>query len=124
MGILGRKKTKMKIKPTLRAKKRYLAFEIISKEKIKDFKSVFSEIWAKMSLFAGEKVLADAHAVVLKDCWVEDSQKGIIKINHNHVDSIKASLLLVERIDGTEAIIKTLGVSGILKKAKAKYLAN
>lgn len=110
------------IKPALKTKKRYLAFEIISKEKITDFNLISSEIWAKTSSYLGEKELAQAHMVVLKDTWNENSQKGIIKINHTYVDKLKSALCLLDSINKIPAILTTRGVSGILKKAKAKYI--
>lgn len=111
------------IKPTLKAKKRYLAFEIISKDKIDDFNAISSEIWTKTSHFLGEKTLSEAHLVVLKDTWNPKTQKGLIKINHTHVEALKAALCLLDNINKIPAIITIKGISGIMKKAKTRYLA-
>lgn len=43
-------------------------------------------------------------------------------MNHKHVDELKSSLSFVKEINNKQAIIKTIGVSGILKKAENNYL--
>ena len=49
-------------------------------------------------------------------------QKGIIKVNHKHVDELKSALTLIEKINNKKVIVKSLGVSGILNKAEQRYL--
>jgi ribonuclease P/MRP protein subunit POP5 len=111
------------LKPSLRPKKRYLAFEIVSENKINDFLNVSSEIWYKTSSFMGSLKLGKAHLIVLKDTWDKNKQRGIIKINHNYVDDLKASLSIIQEIEKSPVIFKTLGISGILKKAKERYIS-
>ena len=110
------------ILPTLREKKRYLAFEILSKSKIKDFSSVSSAIWASSLSFLGELGAAKAGIWVLADKYNPEKQRGIIRVNHKHVDGLKASLALVRQIEGNDAIVRSITVSGILRKA-SKYIA-
>lgn len=108
--------------PTLKEKKRYLAFEIISKSKINDFRAVSEQIMAKSLELIGQLGVAKAGLRVIQDCWNPESQKGIIRVGHKQVDEIRAALALITKIDGKEAIVKSVGSSGILKKAKEKYL--
>ena len=49
-------------------------------------------------------------------------QRGVIRVNTKYLNDIKTGLSLVKKIDENRVIIKTVGVSGILKKAKQKYL--
>lgn len=49
-------------------------------------------------------------------------KKGIIRVNHKHVEDLKASLIFVKNIDGKEVIVKSVGASGILRKAQQRYL--
>jgi len=108
--------------PTLKEKKRYLAFEIISKNKINDFRAVSEQINAKTLELIGQLGAAKAGLIVLQDCWNPESQRGIIRVGHKQVDEIRAALTLITKIDGKEVIVKSVGSSGILKKAKEKYL--
>ena len=50
-----------------------------------------------------------------------NEHKAIIRMNHNHVDEIRLALTLVKDINHEQVIIKTLGVSGILNKAKEQW---
>ena len=115
-------KTKLKpVLPSLREKKRYLAFEIISKEKIIDFSSVSNAIWHNSFQMLGRMGVAKAGIIPLANKWNPKLQRGIIKVSHKHVDAVKSSLMFANRIDGNDIIIRSLGVSGILNKAVKKF---
>jgi len=108
--------------PSLREKKRYLAFEIVSKGKIKAHSGVSRAIWQGMLSFAGTKGAAQAGLMLLPEKYNERSQRGIARVSHTGVDALKASLALVQDVEGSPAIARSLGVSGSLKKA-TQYLA-
>ena len=116
------KKRLKSILPTLKEKKRYLAFEIVSKSKINDFKDVSEQIMAKSLELVGQLGVAKAGIQVLSDCWNPELQRGIIRVGNKHVDELKSSLTFVEKIDNKEVIVKSIGISGILDKAKERYL--
>ena len=114
-------KTKLKpILPSLREKKRYLAFEIISKEKISDFSLVSNAIWHHSFQMLGRLGAAKAGIIPLANKWDSLLQRGIIKVSHKHVDAVKSSLMFADKIGGKDVIIRSLGVSGILNKAVKK----
>ena len=116
-------KTKLKpILPSLREKKRYMAFEIISKEKINDVEVVSNTIWDCSLQFLGKLGTAKAGIIVLENKWSPELQRGIIKVGHKHADALKAALMFADKIDGRDAIFRSLGVSGILKKAENNYV--
>lgn len=115
-------KKRMKLLPTLKEKSRYLAFEVIADQKIQDFNDVSKEIQEKSLLFLGQLGLAKAGIMILPEKWNMNLQKGIIKVNHKHVDELKSALTLIEKINNRKIIIKSLGVSGMLNKAEQKYL--
>ena len=115
--------TKLKpILPSLREKKRYLVFEVISKEKVKDIDAVSSAILQASLQFLGQFGAAKAGIVVLNNKWDAEKQRGIMKVSHKHVDDVKASLVFAKKIENKDAIIRSLGVSGILKKAENNFL--
>ena len=116
-------KTKLKpVLPSLREKKRYLAFEVISKEKINDMGAVSNAIYNCSLKFLGLLGAAKAGIMVLDNKWDSKLQRGIIKVSHKHVDAVKASLVFADKIEDKEVIFRSLGVSGILRKAESKYL--
>ncbi len=110
------------ILPSLREKKRYLAFEIISKSKIKGFSAVSSAIWSNSLSFMGELGAAKAGIWLLPDKYNEKTQRGIIKVSNKHVNELKAALALIKEIDNNEVIVRSIIVSGMLNKA-AKHIA-
>ena len=116
---------KQKIKPilpSLREKKRYVVFEVISDSSL-DGSSVSENIMQSSLDFMGELGVGNAGIMILNDKWDNKTQKGIVKVHHKYVNHLKSSLMLIENIDGHKAIIRGIGVSGILKKAIHKYAA-
>ncbi len=118
---------KKKIKPllpSLRERKRYLAFEIISESPILDFKAVERAIQDKSLEFLGILGCAEAGIMVLNDKYNPENQRGLIRVSHTSVDKLRASLMMIEKIEDKNVIVRSVGVSGILKKAKNNYIAS
>ena len=116
---------KAKIKPllpSLREKKRYLVYEVASRNKFNDALHVNKAILEAAKGFLGNLGMAKAGIIPMNDQWDEGMQRGVIRVNNRHVDNLKASLVFAGSIDGKEAIVRSIGASGILKKAKQKYL--
>lgn len=120
---MAKKKIKP-ILPSLREKKRYLAFEIISKSKIAGYDAVEKSIFEKSAEFLGQLGMARAGMIFLKDKWNQNLQRGLIRVNNKHVDELRAALTLIKEINNNETIVRSIGVSGILKKANKKYLSS
>ena len=115
--------TKLKpILPSLREKKRYLVFEVISKQRISDFGAVSNSITQSSLHFMGLLGVGKAGIIPLANKWNQELQRGIIKVSHKHVDMLRASLVFANKVDNQEVIFRSLGVSGILKKAENNYL--
>jgi len=110
--------------PSLKERNRYVAFEIISKDKIASFDSVSQAIWDSSINFLGELELGKAGLRMFKDSWEAGSQKAVLKVSHEYVNKIITSLSLVDEINKVPVMIHTLGTSGILKKSKKRYLAS
>jgi len=107
--------------PSLREKKRYLAYEVISKNRFNDAVHVNKAILDAANQFLGNFGMAQAGILPI-DKWNENTQRGILRVNNKHVDNLKASLVFVKDIDGKDVIVRSVGASGILKKAQKKYL--
>jgi ribonuclease P/MRP protein subunit POP5 len=104
--------------PSLREKKRYLVFEIIAKEPIKDFSAVSKAIWKALLDLSGVLGASKAGIWLLSDKFNKDKQKGLIKVNHKNADLLKAALSTIKQINGIDVIVRSVGLSGILKKAE------
>jgi ribonuclease P/MRP protein subunit POP5 len=109
--------------PTLKERKRYLAFEVISKEKMDNFSSISSAVLAKTKEFLGELGLAKAGIWLLPDKWNSSRQTGIIRVSHKYLNELKTSLALIKNIDNSQVIFRSIGVSGMLNKTK-RFMIN
>ncbi len=101
----------------MREKKRYIVFKVISKRGL-SFDEVKKAIKTGLLQFLGELGFAKAGVIIIED-WKDN--KGVIKVNHKHVDNVKAGLALIKDIGNEAVIVKTIGVSGILKKVRSKF---
>ncbi len=105
--------------PTLRMRKRYIAFEIISEKDI-DYAEFSTAVWNSMLELFGEKGTAESHVWVIKNLY--DGKKGILRCKHDLVEQVRASLAFIKMIGDSKVIIKILGVTGTIKTCKIKYL--
>ena len=111
-------KNRMKpLLPSLKEKKRFLVFEIIAQHQV-SFRDAAKSIVDACYHFMGTLGLAKAGIMVLPDQYHEN--KGIIRVSHRQVNKLKASLLFINTVNHEPVIVRSLGLSGILKKAQ-KY---
>lgn len=109
------------LKPSLREKKRYVVFKIVSEKAVVfDFKDVEKEINNAILLFLGILYSGKAGIIIIKNQYL--SNYGVIRVNHLFVHELKASLMHVTEIKGINVTVDVIGVSGILKKAREKFL--
>lgn len=108
------------LSPTLRDKKRYLAYEIISAQKI-PFQDLTNAMWHGILNYMGEAGAAEAGAWIMKNEWNEEKQTGMIRCSHTAVEKIRAGLALLDKIGNAPVIIRVIGVSGTIKAAEKKY---
>ena len=99
--------------PSLRQKKRYLAFEIIAEKKI-EVKTIQNELFTKIKEFLGEFTLSKASIELIES----KGNKAILKVNNKYTDLLRASLLLVKNINKESVLIRTLMLSGSMDKVK------
>ena len=109
--------------PSLREKKRYLAFEIISEEKLSRY-AVFKTLKQKISQVLGVFESANAGIMFLHDKYNPEKQTGILKVNYKYLDKVKASFCFVNKIENKNVIVRSLGASGMLNKALECIKAN
>lgn len=106
---------------TLREKKRYLAFEIIS-EKPVAFDGVVEAFWSSLLSLLGELGTAHANVWFVKDAWDVTRQRGLVRCDHTAVEKVRVALALITSIEGVRVVPHSLGVSGTMEGARKKFL--
>ena len=102
------------LQPSLREKKRYVAFEMICKKSM-TFNQISKAILDSALKYSGVKDLAEMGLIVLKERFKKN--KGIIRVSTKTVKCLKAALTLIKEIDKIPVVFRTLTVSGVLQKA-------
>lgn len=105
--------------PTLRDKKRYIAFQIMGERKFKS-REIKNAMWEAFLRVLGELGTAEAKPWFIK--FDEKTQTGILRCDRKHVERVRLALTLMTQINGSNVIVKTLGVSGTIKRLKMKFL--
>ena len=105
----------MKLKPSLKQKKRYILFEIQAANTF-SLPEVAEIVESSLLRFLGELGLAKASPMLVKEKWDEKRQRFLIKVNHKYVDEIKSAVILNKKIKNTPVLIRSIVTSGTLKK--------
>ena len=108
------------ILPTLKEKKRYLVYEVLSDTSID--KDVSEEIVKKVKGLLG--IFDSATAGIQAVQYDNKTQRGVLRVAIKGVDKVKMSLALINQLNEGEVTMRTIGASCILKKAKNKYIAS
>lgn len=102
--------------PSLRSRKRYIAFRIIAEKKI-DERSLSRALSEKMLSLFGECFAASGLRLE-----AFDGERGIVRCYREALDKVMVALTLMTHVGGVRVIPLTLGVSGTIKRCKRKYL--
>jgi len=105
--------------PSLRAKKRNLAFELICEETA-NRNDLVKEIMSSASALLGDVVASECDIKVL---GFEDN-KGVIQCAHTRVKETRASMAALTKVNGRRATLHILGASGTIKRVNEKFLQN
>lgn len=111
-------KEKLSLKPiplSLREKKRYIVFELISKNKF-NFRDVRSELNRTLFDLFGEKGFSELSFNFI--LFNEKNNKGIIRCRHIETEKAKTGILFLREINSIHVIPRIIRTSGSLKKAK------
>lgn len=110
-----KKKERLKVlPPTLRKRKRYVKFKVISQEPIV-YADLEHAIWNTFLDFYGEHGTAELDFWLIKNLYNRSEQIGIIRCNHKSVDETIAGLGLLTRLGDNRIVVKILKVSGTIK---------
>lgn len=107
--------------PTLREKKRYLVFEVVSERKLA-WEAVRSAVESGVLRHIGELGYARAGVQLLPEHWHAQSSRGMLRVSHTSLGEVRSSLGLVREAGGVPVIVRSVGASGILGRAVGRYL--
>lgn len=85
------------------------------------FEEVKEALLSAVSRFSGSQGIAKFKPRLLSDKWDFERQRGVLVAERKGMEKVKAAVCLVSGVGNSRAIIRGLGVSGILKKALAKH---
>lgn len=105
--------SKIKLLPTLREKKRYLAFKINSETNFSK-KQAENNINMAILSYIGELGYAKAGPILVDF----NKDMGILRVNNKEINNVKASLSLIKTVENKKAFITSVTASGILNKAR------
>ncbi|MBI4980854.1 hypothetical protein HZC30_04840 [Candidatus Woesearchaeota archaeon] len=109
----------MGLMPSLRQKKRYVVFEIIAEKKFA-IQEVRAAVDEALRSFLGQLGIGKAAPLFVEEKFDFDAQKFMLKVNNKFVDEIKMGVALCKSIKNNPIIIKSVIVSGSIKKAGEK----
>ncbi len=111
----------MVIPPSLRERRRYIAFKVVARPVFTP-NQVIQGIKQSVLQFLGELGYADANFEIVD--YNHKNGTGIARTTDKKKDEVLIALTLLNTIQGKKASIRILGISGTVKKAKEKFLAN
>ncbi len=102
----------MKLLSSLKQKKRYLVFEVISDKKIL-IGEIEKTVFQALLSFLGELGVSRVSPMFIKG----NQQRFILKVNNKYVKEVQAALILIKTIKNIDVIVKSLTTAGTIKKA-------
>ncbi len=109
------------ILPSLREKKRYLVYKVISNENF-DANEIEKAIRDSYLSAFGEIEAAKAGLIFLNKSFDKKRQKGIVKTSHKCLENLRYAMAITQNANNKKCIISSIGCSGIIKKTK-KYFS-
>jgi ribonuclease P/MRP protein subunit POP5 len=108
---------KIKTLPTLRDKKRYLAFEVTSEQTI-NRQQFFNEILDSAASLFGDKGISEINPKLMS----YDGRFGILRCAREKTQETRAALACINNIRRIRISILVLGISGTIKGATEKFI--
>ena len=108
---------KIKLLPSLREKKRYIHFNIVSEKSFLKNELV-GAVESSCKNFLGELNYGKAGVNVVTN--LVKGKSGVVRVNSKYVDHVKTSLMLIKKINGERVLFKNAKVSGVLNKLKGE----
>ena len=105
---------KIRSMSSMREKKRYIAFKLISETPV-NYNDMKNAVWSSVLGFLGDDDTARSGVQIIKNIWNQLEQTCLIKCSNIYVDKIKLSLALISQIGDSKVIFQTTRVSGTIR---------
>ena len=102
--------------PTLRERKRYLAFEVLAKKEC-SWNAIKQAVRAALQKYVGIDGAAKAGVLFVKN----NKNKAVLRVAHTSLNTVRAAFVFITEIEKQKVIVKSIGASGMLHKA-VKYI--
>lgn len=106
--------------PSMRPKKRYIIFEVISEHPI-EYNDLANAVWSSLMDLEGEAGASDSRMWFISNLYDDKRQMGIVKCGNSVVEAVRAAIALVQIVSENKCIVRVLGITGTLKSASEKY---
>ncbi len=107
----------MKTLPTLREKKRYIAFEVISERAVTRHE-MWEEISGSVCSLFGDRGASEINAGLLSF----DGQHGLLRCERERTTEARAALACIYNARNGRISIAVLGISGTVRGAMEKFI--
>lgn len=101
------------LKPSMREKKRYMAYELISEKPLP--RDADRQLIARINDLLG--IFNASKAGILPVKYNPEKQRGLLKVERKFVDFVRACFVMTKSLNSQEVLIRTLYVSGMLNRA-------
>lgn len=108
--------------PSLKEKKRYLAVELFS-DKPLDFAELEASIQEAFNELAGSLGAGTAGLSMVHKFSNSKKKRALLRVHKDYLNLLRSSLLFVQFVNDDEAMVHSIGASGMLNKAYKKYIA-
>lgn len=109
------------LSPTLKERKRYIVYEVKSEKKL-SFNEAREAIDNALKTLIGTLGVAKAGVIHLKKYWSNEKMRGILRVNHNFIDEVKASFIFINKVESKKTNIRSIYTTGVINKAKKHIL--
>ncbi|MFH1439716.1 MAG: Rpp14/Pop5 family protein [Candidatus Woesearchaeota archaeon] len=109
--------------PTQRENKRYISFNVVSKEKIA-YNSLKEGIKLSLKSYIGDLGVSRAGLIFMDKLYDPKTQTGVIRVNNKYDNHLRASFALIKKINKEQVIIRSIKSSGMINKIKGDKKCN
>lgn len=104
------------IPPSLRERRRYLVFEVISDREIEK-RELLREIWDSVYTLYGDVGAFESKIWLIGYDKKKGTGTGILRCAHDKVEEVRAALACIHPVNGTRLGVRVIGISGTIKGA-------
>lgn len=101
--------------PSLREKKRYLIYKVLSQQSL-PYTVIKPSLLQSISQFIGDVGMAESGVQFIDEAHDLSAQSGIIRINHKYLDKIRASFCGTPSLNSVPVIVRSVSASGMINK--------